>query len=780
MDFKETSWIGLPRAEIEDKKIYHGDMNGRFTYFRHCFYAEKGAQLTINISANSRYRLWINGLPILSGPCRGDCYRHYYEAVDLSEYLKPGKNILAAQVLLCDSAYVPYQGDIRTPLVSVATLPAGHRLAVEGTLLNEKGEPVAEVTTGKANWKVFLDNSFYLTSEKIINDNMGAITEHIDFRNLPSDWKEVEMDDSDWRQAEIIEAVAGNKLATEVGFYLNYQMKERPIPLLEELDGCFTKEFGSSKFGDADNIHIKAGQKITFLFDGAELFNAYPAYQFEGGRDAKVTITYFECFSHPQKTVKRDDYLNGSINERGQVDTIILDGTCLTYEPFWYRTFRFVQIEIEAKEQPLVFARPKYRRTGYPLRPQSFIRSSEPWVEQLWDICVRTLQGCMMETYMDCPFWEQLQYTMDTRLQGLYTYMCSKDTLLIKKALDDFHCSMMPEGLVQGKAPSGFIQIISTFSLYYIYMLGDYYERTGDIEIVRRYRADMDNILAYYERQIGVSELIEQVEHWAFVDWQPEWQKTTGRPAALEKGPSTIINLMYGLALLHAADLNEASGRPGLAQEYRDRQATIAAKVQELCWDEKRGLYREGPEFEQYSQHAQSLAVLNDMLSKEEANKVMHRTMEQEDVLKCYFSTCHELFRACEKAGCYELTKKQMDWWIDLIDEGCTTCPETPKDARSECHAWSAQPMYELMAVIAGIRSKGVGYKEVIIQPHMEYLPDLQGEMITEQGMIEFSYERVNNRRTYHIVLPQQMIGEFIGPDGISRNLAAGENNICI
>ena len=114
--WKNAKWIGLPAEEIREKKIYQGDMNGRFVYFRHTFVldgnvlneeaAAGGAKLLLDVSANSRYRLWINGTAVQSGPCRGDRYRHYYETIDVSEYLRPGKNVLAAQVLLCDRSFI--------------------------------------------------------------------------------------------------------------------------------------------------------------------------------------------------------------------------------------------------------------------------------------------------------------------------------------------------------------------------------------------------------------------------------------------------------------------------------------------------------------------------------------------------------------------------------------------------------------------------------------------------------------------------------------------------
>ena len=89
-----------------------------------------------------------------------------------------------------------------------------------------------------------------------------------------------------------------------------------------------------------------------------------------------------------------------------------------------------------------------------------------------------------------------------------------------------------------------------------------------------------------------------------------------------------------------------------------------------------------------------------------------------------------------------------MDWWIRLLDEHCTTCPETPANSRSECHAWSALPMYEFVSVIAGIRRENGNPAHVRVTPHMDYLPDLTGEVTTEYGPITFTYKKEGNQCT--------------------------------
>lgn len=777
--WKEASWLGVPRTEIEEKQIYQGDMNGRFALYRLNIELGEPAELVMDISANSRYRLWINERPVLSGPCRSSAYRHYYDTVDVSRYLRNGRNVFAVQVLLCDSMYTNgWKGDHRLPLFSVESLPAGHRLAVEGTVRDSFGRRLEDVTTGRADWRIWLDSSWYLVGQPGVNDNLGAVTEHIDFRKTLPDWKRMDFDDGHWRACEELEQVAPGMEAM-YGLQKTFIMEERPIPLLYETPGVLSREHGAAAFGEKESVDIGPNEHRILLFEGDTLFNGYFQYFMSGGAGAKLSFTYFEKFTKDADEIRRDDFIHGEIGDQGQKDTIIADGSDLLYEPFWYRTMRFLQVEIWTREKSLVFYRPRYLATGYPLDPGSYIRSGAPWVEPVYEMCVRTLQACMTDAYMDCPFWEQMQYPMDTRLQALFTYACSTDTALARKALSDFHDSMLPVGLIQGHAPSNPKQIISTFSLHYIFMLLEYYKRTGDAALLKQYRSDADAILEYYDRHIGPQGLVENLGYWDFVDWQENWFDTQGRPTAAACGPSTILNLMYGKALLDSAEICRITGRPGMAEEYRERQKRIADRIQTLCWDEDRKLYREGPSYQEFTQHAQSWAVLCGMVSGGEAAGLMRRTFEDSDVLQCGFSTCFELFRACEAAGCYALTRRRMEWWICLLDKHCVTCPETPEDSRSECHGWSALPIYEFLNVIAGVRRETGHPESVVVRPHMEgILSDLEGEIATEYGRIGFRYAYADGQIHGEISLPEGMNGTWIGTDGDSSKLKPGKNVI--
>lgn len=816
--WNNAKWIGISKEQIRAEQIYAGDLNGRFAYFRkQVVCGEQPGSCVIQVTANTRYRLWINGKPVLSGPCKGDWHSHYYETVDVTEYLKTGKNVFAAQVLFLNPFDVGEQyGNERTPILAAVSAPVGHRLAVEGVICNRVGEPVTDITTGIADWQVYLDSAYYIRCKEI-NCNSGGFCEDIDFRKEPAGWKEPGYcgQSGSWWSAVSFESVLPDEFSRNVGFVRKFQVKERPIPLLFEEEGSLSEELGTSVFrdenGTAEEIVIAPKEMVRIVFSCPTVINAYMRYAFSGGEGGRVTFTYFEKFVKEGEDIPRDDYVNGRVE--GMTDEILLSGETFTFEPFWVRTFRFLEIVLAAGEEPIRFSRPRYRRTGYPVKRISWIKGEEPWVEPVWEMCVTTLQNCMLETYMDCPFYEQMQFLMDTRLQALFHYALDGDTRLAKKALWDFHCSMTPEGLMHGKYPSSFPQIISTFSLYFVYMLWEYYWQTGDADEVKRYRSDVDAILEYYDRRIGASGLAEQIGYWPFVDWQKEWADTAGVPSAAKEGPSTIHNLMYAYALLCASWLADATGRSGLAQEYRNRQQQITGCVRELCWDKDRQMYREGPDVLQFSQHAQSWAALNGMGEKEERRRMLLLAMREPDVIRCSFSTSYELFRALEQEGLYGETKPLMARWSGLLEKHCTTCPEEPESGRSENHAWSALPMYEMMRKLAGVEAAEPGWKSVRIQPHLEYVTGIKGQAATPKGAVSFWYrpaaEAVQEDDAFRnmlaeaavsvetqpdrtavmdkkkwiccfFTLPAGMSGELILPDGSSRKLSEGENRILI
>lgn len=735
--WESAQWIRIPPDELKQKQIYHGDLGGRFAYFRCEQVLPENARLTACVTAVSRYRLWVNGQAVLSGPCKGDLNRQYYETVELTPYLRAGKNVFAVQVLYNDPDMARDQTDERAAIYGVVGAGSCHALAMDGEIKDKDGNIIGTITTGQADWRVWLDNTFYLKSTRY-SVYLGAVEESIDFRLSPSDWKTMNFDASAWLPALPYGPVMPSPVFQSVGLIPRVHVIPREIPLLEETEASFEQIIPRE-----NDIVLDAGAHV----------NGYPRFLFDGAAGTEITVTYLERFGDGTDGQRIDD-LNGSVS--GRADHIVLNGKPLCYEPFWVRTFRYIVIRGGGLPQP-----PTYRKTGYPLAVESAISSSASWVHSLWDICLRTLQNCMLETYMDCPYYEQLQFIMDTRLQMLFNYAVSGDTRLAKKALLDFHCGLLPNGLLPGKTPTAYLQVISTFSLHYVYALWEYVEHTGDLALGRLYRPDMDRILDYYDGKRDGSGLVGRIDPWAFMDWQDDWRETGGVSPAYFEGPSAIVNLMYAYALECGAKLYEATGRPGTAAEYRQRRAEILQKVKALCFDPEKGMVREGPACHQFTRHAQAWAVINGMLDEAESKRALQGAIS---CPPCSFAASYEWFGALEKTGMEEQLRRDLDAWIGLPDRGSTTCPEEPHHPRSECHAWSALPLYTFTRTLAGIRQeKG----KIVIRPRLLDLPDLSGTVITPLGGVSFDYRRDDQGAwRYRVTLPEGAEGLFISPSG--------------
>ena len=75
-----------------------GNAFGVFHFRRVLELAAQPARFVVHVSADNRYRLFVNGQQVSSGPQRSDLMHWRYETVDLAPHLRAGRNVLAALV----------------------------------------------------------------------------------------------------------------------------------------------------------------------------------------------------------------------------------------------------------------------------------------------------------------------------------------------------------------------------------------------------------------------------------------------------------------------------------------------------------------------------------------------------------------------------------------------------------------------------------------------------------------------------------------------------------
>jgi hypothetical protein len=754
-------WIGLPDGSVE--LVYRGAPQTVGAFFKRLFTARKGETKSIHISASSRYALFLNGQFLQNGPCKSDHWRQFYDTIDISGFLLEGANVLSAQVINFSTAESAEMGLQDGGPSAIHTKPTGPLL-----LLSSSGS-TEDISTALDGWKALPDCStqwLYYDPTWPVGSNQS-----IDGSRLPRDFHTV-ADQSPWLAAKPCFTV-GTALTDQCGEKQPFNLLPRPIPLLYAKLRAFQRQMpqrrGEAGVSLLTGGTVPAGQAMAMELDAGELLTGYPRLKVSSGAGAVITFHYAECYITESGKGQRDGWENGKIV--GYEDRFLPSGRGDLFMTFWFRTFRFVRVEITAANEDVAIESLDFIETGYPLERVSRVQSqANPWVEKLFHISANTLARCMHETYEDCPYYEQLQYTQDTRLEMLFTYALSADTRMARRTIEDYHCSLTPEGMLQSRYPSRKPQIIPGFALHWFFMLQDYYRQTGDLDLVRRYRATMDVVLDWFDRRIDQSGLFSSSEHWPYFDWVFDWKN--GVPDAVFHGPSTLFNLLYVMGLQSATELYRLTGREAMAAEYEHRADILLKLIEDKCWDEKAGLYREGPDFRQFSQHAQVWAVMTGLAEGDRAQSILRSALTDPTLKQCSFTMMFFLFRALEKAGLYGETRMLWQKWERLLDLGCTTIPEIPTDPRSECHAWGALPLWDFPRYFLGVREREPGWKSVLIQPVCLWLGDCTGAASTPHGTVKVSWQLSSGKFTISGELPEGIAGKVLLPDG--TQLAVG------
>ena len=796
-----TNWIWLTDWTPQDND------DVRIVYFRKEFSIGAGElpeSCVIRITADSRYKLYINGTFVQKGPQKALNLKEWYvDTADIAPFLKEGVNTAAVEVIRFPASINSRLNPKNNDSLYRTEMP---HLYIEDT----NGSPDPRVPrdpslvtlAGKSGWKCTINREIRVFGEDAHPAPIHA-QEDVTATAAFSGWKTSGYDDSSWQDSApylYFDVSAGDAPGNLV---------PRTIPAQRHEDRCFD---GVSWIRSAEQVEpaalesdfnamlqgsgcvvIPAGTtQVVEISAGAEECG-YLLYSLAGGKGAKISTLCSECYAYPQPDKPspfggvmmpsnplkgdRTDAENGKLFGHTSYYTAAGYGTEQApelYEPYWFRTFRYIQLKIETADEPLTILGFSYRSTGYPLDVKTTFAVSDPTFAPIWDISVRTLERCMHETYFDCPFYEQLQYAMDSRNEILYTYGTSADDRLARQAMDAFRCSQRPDGMTNSDAPTLKSNVIPGFSIYYSLMVHDHMMYYGDKDLVRLHMPAIDQILAFFDRNLNDLGLVGHVggpimreKYWSFIDWSNKWNANAGVPTATTQGTGSITmeSLLYLYGLQNAADIARFVGRNGLAEEYLERAGRIAQAIQKNCfgtWTAPDGtahtLVQDGPGIDEYSVHCQVFAVLTGVVTPEDGRKMLEATVGCDELAQSSVSFMFYLFRALEMTGWYEKTDDLWNLWRKMVDNHLTTCIENDTDERSDCHAWASLMCYELPSVILGVRPAAPGFTKVSICPQMGKLSYASGDVITPRGSVHVEWKKLpDGSCDLHYTLPEGM-----------------------
>ncbi|HLN54559.1 MAG TPA: alpha-L-rhamnosidase N-terminal domain-containing protein [Bacteroidales bacterium] len=407
------------------------------------------------IIADSRYQLFVNGKRVQWGPAPSDPRWQEADPVDITEYLVPGKNVIACQVLFYGS------GDGTSPL------------GIPGFLMKLKiGDE--EIVTDRS-WKSFLARSWNPGQYK--RWYLRSLQENFDARLFPYGWDSPEFTESnEWLPAYELRGSAA--MSSSSNGYPNYELdisgnlmtelRERSIPLMREnnisvkrLTEAFLLQWnlpvenyfdmkvpGAYAATPMTPLPHFSGNKITLspennktallTFEFAEQSVGWPYFTIDAPEGTIVELLVHEA--HKPGT---DPLINSHFNSWSRF--ICREGAN-TFSPFDYESFRWLQLHIRNFNRPVTISNIGMLRRQYDYNVKPKIIISDTVVQKVMNASVNTLYNSAQDIVVDGMARERQQYSGDGSHQLYPLYQAFGETKLPARFITTFSQGMTANG----------------------------------------------------------------------------------------------------------------------------------------------------------------------------------------------------------------------------------------------------------------------------------------------------------------------------------------------
>ncbi|WP_148091993.1 alpha-L-rhamnosidase-related protein, partial [Paenibacillus sp. 598K] len=383
----------------------------------------------------------------------------------------------------------------------------------------------------------------------------------------------------------------------------------------------------------------------------------------------------------------------------------------------------------------------------YPLDEDACrFETSDPMLQQIWDICRRGVQLCSQEGYVDCPSREKGQYLGDNTIIGPTHMYISGDAELFKKAIREFARSAdICPGLL-AVTPGNFMQEIADYSLQWPMQLLAYYRYSGDLAFLQEMYPIAEQMLDYFRAYAREDGLLHNLnDKWNMVDWPDNLRDGYDFPLTRPgtDGCHNVLNSYYYGCVQMVQTIRELLGVP-----YEDELPRLRRAFVEAFYCEETGLFVDAVGSAHSALHANVLPLLFGLAPERAIEPILGLIAERRFSCGVYMS--YFVMKALAAHGrtemIYELIMGEDERsWSNMVREGATTCYEAwgkeQKWNTSLCHGWAAAPIPLLIEDIIGLQPAEPGWGRVRFAPRLpQGMPDFSLRLPTPRGPILVAY----------------------------------------
>lgn len=716
----------------------------------------KPTAAAIMASADSRYKLYVNGHYVGKGPVRSGSGYTYYDTYDITDLLDKGANVIAFLVHnISESTYSYLPGkpglickvDIETP-----------------------DDTDQHITFGTdESWMVCAAQDW--TNEGIRISHRLGFQEVYNAEKAQAGWNEVKFKEKGWESAAVIGTPPmmpwGKMMPREipplsevkvlpkaiVGVYNAPEIaKETPpaeIPELISAGELIDIKAGSVKNPEtllaADGqAHIRTprGDRgvVVILDFGREVFGNVEIGISGSGRGC-IDIGYAELLEDGRVKPTR-----GSMN---YTDRVSLNKGKLEWQGFDSRAFRYMQIEFRRCSKPVAIDYIRVNQTTYPIELTGSFECSDRLLNDIWQIGAYTAQLCMEDTFIDSPWRERAQWWGDARIESRVAYYAFNDTKLLAQGLRQIASSQNRDGAILGLYPAGEEMLLPDFSLFWVFSILDYFGFTDDAGLVKELYPSVKRLMRWFDKYTDTDGLLADVPGQLFIDW-----------ADLEKrGEVTALNCLYHQGLRVAAILASITGRQDEAETYMETARNIKLAINKFMYLPKRGLYAEcridGTLIDKVSRQTNILAALFDIPDQYQKSSIQRRLINGSplpEITTPYFAShlLEALYAGDQHKAALDYIRRK---WGEMVKSGAMTFLENFNGEGSLCHGWATCPTRDLLAEYIGIKPV-LGAHRFSISPHPADLRWAKGTIATNNGPLTVDWRTIRSTLEINVNVP--------------------------
>ena len=657
----------------------------------------------VYVSAFSFAEIYINGVYIDRVPTNPDPEYQTYEEIDISPYLKLGKNTIAA-------------------LVFNAGEGLHHRMKGRGGFFFQAkiidfNEKIIKLNSDKS-WLVTKaiawDNN---TDHRQVDHTIGR-KEKYDARLSFENWEQNYFDDSDWENA------------TEIGV--------PPIDPWNKIvvinrERTYLKNITPEREWSRNGLHI---------YDFGKAITAYPRFTVNTIKSG-LTLEIGTAESLGKDSIP---LITDNVN---YMDSYITKKGLQSWHPITWRAFRYLAVK-ENEKIKIKNVLAKFR--SFPVKNRGYFSCSDKMLNDIWEIGRWSMQICAQDTWMDTPWREQTQYIGgDSRYMVRYSAY-SFDTNI--KLLHDYNIlsgafsqRFSDKGAIRGRHPTDYHLGMNTsayipdYQLEWILMLKEHFIFYEDYELVRQLYPNLKLLLKYFENYVSDErKLLGKVPGWVVLDHPDTFKMDVG-------GENTAMNCLYFGALNSAAWLaSNIIGDLDQANLWYKKAKEIKQSVQKFMWLHNEKLFKDGFESSRITQQTQVYALKYGLVD-ENFKPSLVKFIEAQG-------------KSCEQSFSYWLLNSMFSegrgqWALDYIRKnwgeqmnrndfnGAWFENWIPKLGRSKSHAWCAGPTALLPEKILGIEPILPGWKKFKIKPNLYDLDWCKGIIPSLAGDIDVKLKKL-------------------------------------